>query len=88
LHAPATALAERWPAVGRSGERDARTAGRIAATHALAGGEAKLLVVFCCENYDLAELGGRPGPELNAVDATQARGPVVRRGFPSSLPVA
>jgi len=48
--------AERWLAVGRSGEIDAGAAGRAAAAQALAGPDPKLLIVFCCEAYDLAEL--------------------------------
>jgi hypothetical protein len=46
----------RWLNVGHSIDRDARTAGRDAATAALGGLEAKLLVVFCSDAYDLVEL--------------------------------
>jgi hypothetical protein len=48
--------AERWLAVGQSDDADARKAGRTAAATALAGPDPKLLIVFCCEEYDLAEL--------------------------------
>ena len=48
--------AERWLAVGQSGTADARTAGRDATAMALAGSDPKLLIVVCCEAYDLAEL--------------------------------
>ena len=47
---------DRWLAVGQSDAIDARLAGRAAATRALQGTDPKLLVVFCCEGYDLAEL--------------------------------
>src|SRR5687768_15478126 len=47
---------ERWLAVGQSGDADARTAGHAAAAKALAGPDPKLLVVFCSEAYDQAEL--------------------------------
>jgi hypothetical protein len=43
-------------AVGQSGATEARAAGRAAAAQALTGPDPKLLVVFCCEAYDLAEL--------------------------------
>jgi hypothetical protein len=49
--------ARRWAAVGASTETDSRTAGRIAAARALAGGEgARLLVVFASDGHDAAEL--------------------------------
>ena len=48
--------AQRWLAVGQSGDADARTAGRHAAADALGGPDPKLLIVFCCEAYELAEL--------------------------------
>jgi hypothetical protein len=48
--------AARWLAVGQSSDRDARLAGRAAATAAITGDDPKLLVVFCCEDYHLAEL--------------------------------
>lgn len=49
----------RWLAVGRSGAPDARDAGAEAADLALTGPDAKLLVVFCSDSYDLdALLGG------------------------------
>lgn len=49
--------ADRWLAVGQSGDNDARAAGRHAAAEALDGrDDPKLLIVFCWEAYDLAEL--------------------------------
>ena len=48
--------AERWLAVGQSGDPDARRAGHAAATQAVQGPEPKLVIVFCCEAYDLVEL--------------------------------
>jgi hypothetical protein len=48
--------AERWLAVGRSGDPDGRAAGNAAAAQALTGDDPKLLVVFCGQSYDLAEL--------------------------------
>ena len=48
--------ADRWLAVGQSGDTDAREAGKSAAAQALAGPDPKLLIVFCCEAYDLPEL--------------------------------
>jgi len=56
MDAPRNSVPERWLAVGQSADPDARAAGRAAATAALAGEEAKLLVVFCSDRYDLAEL--------------------------------
>ena len=47
----------RWLAVGQSGDAEARRAGREAAAAALGGrADPKLVIVFCCETYDLAEL--------------------------------
>ena len=46
----------RWLGVGRSSHHDARTAGLQAASFALRGHEAKLVVVFCSDAYDLPEL--------------------------------
>ena len=52
-----TPAADRWLAVGQSGHDDARLAGRDAAAEALLGrDDPKLILVFCCEAYDLAEL--------------------------------
>ena len=48
--------ADRWLAVGQSGDADAREAGKSAAAQALAGPDPKLLIVFCCEAHDLPEL--------------------------------
>src|SRR5436309_238801 len=46
----------RWFRVGRSNESDARTAGTEAASLAIGGEAAALLVVFCSDSYDLREL--------------------------------
>jgi len=46
----------RWFAVGRSGAEDAYTAGLESSSEALVRDDAKLLVVFCSDSYDLAEL--------------------------------
>ena len=46
----------RWMAVGQSGHPDARTAGVEATRAAVAGDDAKLVVVFCWDGYDLAAL--------------------------------
>ena len=46
----------RWIAVGHSDESDPRRAGSAAAGAALAGDDAKLLVVFCSDSYDLRQL--------------------------------
>src|SRR3954454_10323708 len=47
----------RWLSCGHSGEPDAYTAGAKAALEAVQGRtDAKLLVVFCSEAYDLPEL--------------------------------
>jgi len=54
--AKATAEGSRWLAVGRSDQPDARAAGAAAAEEALEGDDAKLLVVFCSDSYDLEEL--------------------------------
>ena len=47
---------DRWLAVGRSGDPDARRAGVEAARAALTGADPRLLIVFCWDGYDLAEL--------------------------------
>ena len=47
---------ERWLAVGRSGDPDARRAGAEAARNALVGDQPQLLIVFCWDGYDLAQL--------------------------------
>src|SRR5688572_15317122 len=54
--AAARAQANRWLAVGRSAEPDARAAGAEAAAQALTGADARLLVVFCSDSYDLPAL--------------------------------
>jgi hypothetical protein len=46
----------RWFAVGRSAADDAYTAGLESASAALVRDDAKLLVVFCSDSYDLEEL--------------------------------
>jgi hypothetical protein len=46
----------RWFAIGRSGGQDARRAGDEAAARALERDNAKLLVVFCSDSYDLKDL--------------------------------
>jgi hypothetical protein len=51
-----TGTDDRWVAVGHHGGPDARTAATAATRDALAGGDARLLVVFCSETYDLDEL--------------------------------
>ena len=48
----------RWLRVGSSNAEDARTAGTDAAGQAMAGGDGKLLIVFCSDAYDLDELLG------------------------------
>jgi len=56
---PATALSvsTRWLGVGRSAERDPRSAGAAATTDALAAGDdPKCLLVFASTSYDLTEL--------------------------------
>ena len=48
---------DRWMAVGRSANSDARSAGSEAVVGALAGGEdPRLLIVFAADGYDLVEL--------------------------------
>jgi hypothetical protein len=55
----------RWFAVGRASGTDARRAGEEAAAQALERDDAKLLVVFCSDSFDLHELlagiNGRSG---------------------------
>jgi hypothetical protein len=51
-----TAVSTRWAAVGRSSHADARTAGDEAARAALQHDDAKLLVVFASDSYDLPAL--------------------------------
>jgi hypothetical protein len=46
----------RWVGVGHSTDPDALAAGRTAAREALNGDDAKLLVVFCSDSYDLEQL--------------------------------
>ncbi|GAC1321263.1 MAG: FIST N-terminal domain-containing protein [Thermoleophilaceae bacterium] len=47
---------QRWFGVGHSSDPDPGTAGRAAALAALKGREAKLLIVFCSDSYDLQVL--------------------------------
>jgi hypothetical protein len=55
LHVPAQV--DRWLAVGRSASSDSHTAGHEAASAAMTGGvDAKLVVVFCSDEYDLPAL--------------------------------
>jgi hypothetical protein len=53
---PPAARQARWLGVGRSDHPDARSAGLHAADGALRGDDAKLVVVFCSDAYDLYEL--------------------------------
>ena len=62
--------AQRWLAVGRSGDAAAAEAGRTAAREALAGRDAKLLVVFCSDEYDLPSL-------LEAINAESQSAPLI-----------
>jgi hypothetical protein len=48
--------ANRWLGVGRSSDADAYEAGAAAARQAVAGADAKLIVVFCSDSYDLPRL--------------------------------
>jgi hypothetical protein len=50
------AVPRRWLGVGHSAETDARTAGAAAADRALRHTNAKLLIVFCSDSYDLEAL--------------------------------
>ncbi|HVF74004.1 MAG TPA: FIST N-terminal domain-containing protein [Acidimicrobiales bacterium] len=60
----------RWLGVGRSDDADAYTAGAAAARQALAGDDAKLLIVFCSDAYDLPAL-------LRGVNETSGGVPLV-----------
>jgi hypothetical protein len=51
-----TAASRRWLGVGFSAESDARAAGAAAADKALRHADAKLLIVFCSDSYDLDAL--------------------------------
>jgi hypothetical protein len=60
---------QRWLSVGHSAAPDAREAGATAVAQALTGEDAKLLVVFCSDDYDVAALiegvrSGAPGVPL------------------------
>src|SRR3954465_8508514 len=50
------ANATRWAAIGHSSDTDAHAAGAAAAGQALERDDAKLLVVFCSDSYDLPAL--------------------------------
>jgi hypothetical protein len=50
------AAAQRWFAVGRASDGNARRAGAEATAQALEREDARLLVVFCSDTYDLEEL--------------------------------
>jgi hypothetical protein len=54
--APTPAPAQRWLAVGQASEPDARRAGAEATDQALQHEDAKLLIVFCSDSYDLHQL--------------------------------
>ena len=60
----------RWLGVGRSSDTDAYTAGATAARQALAGDDAKLMIVFCSDAYDLPAL-------LRGVNETSGGVPLV-----------
>lgn len=49
-------MSDRWMRVGRSSDSDARTAGEEAASQAVASDQAKLLIVFCSNGYNLQDL--------------------------------
>ncbi len=51
-----TTSADRWAAVGHSSDTDAYAAGTAAADLSLVHDDAKLIVVFCTDTYDLPEL--------------------------------
>jgi hypothetical protein len=53
---PPSLVDGRWFAVGRSAAEDAYAAGLESASAALARDDAKLLVVFCSDSYDLEDL--------------------------------
>jgi hypothetical protein len=55
--------ATRWLGVGQSNAESAGEAGAVATRQAVAGREAKLLVVFCSDEYDLEELVGAVNAE-------------------------
>src|SRR5947207_1932399 len=56
MSASRPSAAERWLAVGQSNAGDARSAAGDATDQALRGEDAKLLIVFSAERYDLNEL--------------------------------
>jgi hypothetical protein len=65
----------RWVGVGQSAVEDAFTAGSEAASQALRGPDAKLVIVFCSQSYDLTELLRgihRSAPEVPLVGCSTA----------------
>jgi hypothetical protein len=71
---PTTAVnphgSDRWLGVGRSADVDAYAAGAAAAAEALTGTDAKLLIVFCSESYDLPAL-------LRGINDTSGGAPLI-----------
>ena len=65
-----TESSQRWLGVGRSADVDARTAAGDATNAALIRPDAKLLIVFCSDSYDLHAL-------LSGVDATAPGVPLI-----------
>ncbi|MEA2517377.1 MAG: hypothetical protein QOG16_1215 [Actinomycetota bacterium] len=51
-----TSAVNRWVGVGRSADKESYTAGSSAATNALRGRDASLMIVFASDDYDLEEL--------------------------------
>jgi len=66
----AQSAASRWLGVGTSAAADSRRAGSDAAAEALAGREARLLIVFCSDSYELDEL-------LAGINARSNRAPLI-----------
>jgi hypothetical protein len=64
------AAGTRWVAVGRSDDTEARRAGSEAADAALAGRDAKLLIVFCSDSYALEDL-------LEAINERSGSAPLI-----------
>ncbi len=60
----------RWLGVGSSNAGDSRRAGTEAAAAALAGRDARLVIVFCSDSYDLEEL-------LAAINAASGSAPLI-----------
>lgn len=68
--APLMDVRERWLSVGRAADPHAQTAGATAVAEAVDGREPQLLMVFCSDSYDLAEL-------LGAVNERAGGAPVI-----------